>query len=314
MADLVRPRAVAPGGSIGLAAPAGPIDPERLARGEAELRERGFEVVYGDDIVARQGYLAGDDERRARELMDLVKDPRVDAILCVRGGYGCQRIVERLDASVVRRAAKPLVGYSDVTTLLCWQQRVAGLGGLHGPMLERKGGFDPVALDSLCQALRGEDAGRVLKGQGIRGSVAEGILCGGSLSMVVASLGTPWEIETRERLLLLEEVNEAPYRIDRMLHHLRAAEKLDGVLGVGIGGLVNCDTGKDERPNAEDVVCEILDSLGVPLVLELPFGHLAENHVWPFSGRARLDGEQGELTLLEASTDGPGVSRCGASR
>ena len=314
MADLLRPRAVPPGGIIGLAAPAGPVDPERLAQGEARLRESGFEVVRGDDIVARQGYLAGDDERRARELMDLVGDPRVDAIVCVRGGYGCQRILDKLDASAVRRAAKPLVGYSDVTTLLCWQQEVAGLGGLHGPMLERKGGFDPVALDSLCQALLGEDAGRVLGGRAVRGGAAEGVLCGGSLSMVVASLGTPWEIETRDRVLLLEEVNEAPYRIDRMLHHLRAAEKLKGVLGVGVGALVNCGAADDEGPRAEDVVCEVLDSLDVPLVLDLPFGHLGENHPWPTGGRARLDGERGDLTLLEASTDGSDVSRSGVSR
>jgi muramoyltetrapeptide carboxypeptidase LdcA involved in peptidoglycan recycling len=145
---------------IGLAAPAGPIDPERLEAGRRALCERGFEVVFSEDITERRGYLAGDDARRADELMRLVDDPAVGAIVCVRGGYGCQRIVESLDAARIRRAAKPLVGYSDITTLLLWQARVAGLGGIHGPMLERGEGFDAEALDALCESLQGDDRKR----------------------------------------------------------------------------------------------------------------------------------------------------------
>lgn len=301
MHSLLRPRSVPRGGTIGLAAPAGPVDPERLACGETQLREGGFDVVRGEDITARRGYLAGDDERRAREVMDFIRDPAIDAIVCVRGGYGCQRIVDQLDASAVRRAAKPLVGYSDITTLLLWQVRAAGLVGVHGPMLEREGGFDSVALEILCQALLGEDDGRVLPGRGLGEGAVEGPLCGGSLSMVVSSLGTPFEIQTQGRILLLEEVNEAPYRIDRMLQQMSAAGKFDGVLGIGVGGLVDCGK-SSEDPSAKSVVSELLCPLEIPLVVDLPFGHMGENHAWPLGGKARLDGGRGDVMLLEAST------------
>jgi len=135
--SLRRPHAIRKGATIGIAAPAGPIDDVRLEAGEAMLRKLGFEVRRRADVGAQQGYLAGDDARRAAEFMELVNDPEVDAIVCARGGYGAHRIISMLDAQAVRRAAKPLVGYSDVTTLLLWQRRCAGLMGIHGPMLDR---------------------------------------------------------------------------------------------------------------------------------------------------------------------------------
>src|SRR5262245_57344827 len=122
MPSLRRPRAIRPGGRIALVAPAGPLDPERFAANRLTLERLGFETVARDDILSRDGYLAGSDERRAREFMEFVRDPDVDAIVCARGGYGCHRIVDRLDAAAVRAAAKPLVGYSDITTLLLWQR------------------------------------------------------------------------------------------------------------------------------------------------------------------------------------------------
>ena len=121
--------------------------------------------------------------------------------------------------------------------------------------------------------------------------------------MVVASLGTPWEIDTREAILLLEDVQEAPYRIDRMLHQLQAAGKLVGsACGVGVGALTDCGNPDADDPSARDVVQQVLGSLGLPLVCDLSFGHIAENVAWPYGGRARLDGEVGEITLLDAST------------
>lgn len=286
------------------------MDVDRLDAGEVALVERGFEVLRGDDITAREGYLAGNDERRAGEFMGLVRDPAVEAILCVRGGYGCQRIAPRLDAQEVRRAAKPLVGYSDVTTLLIWQAKSAGLGGIHGPMLDCGGGFDSVALDALCLALRGEDAGCVLSGTGHGGGCIEGRLCGGSLSMIAASLGTPWEVDTRGAILLFEDVHEAPYRIDRMLQQLRAAGKLEGsAAAIGVGALTVCEETRDDGPSAADAVDEVLGPLGLPMVSGLRFGHIPDNHPWPYGGRARLDGDSGEITLLESSTEGAGGGR-----
>jgi muramoyltetrapeptide carboxypeptidase len=302
--ELVRPRAIRAGGTIAIAAPAGPVDPAALEAGANRLRGHGFEVIAGDGVLARSGYLAGDDRRRADEFMGWITDSAVDAIVCARGGYGCHRIMSSLDAEVVRKAAKPLVGYSDIVTLLLWQQRFAGLTSIHGPMLERGDDLSAQAVAALCHALTGDDRGVRLNGTGRGGGRAEGRLCGGSLSVSVASLGTPWEIDTQGCILMLEDLQEAPYRIDRMLQQLRAAGKLDGsAVGVAFGGLVNCDNARYPRPTASEVVCEMLEPLGLPWVTDLPFGHVNDNRPWPHGGRASIDGDRGEIVLLESSLE-----------
>jgi muramoyltetrapeptide carboxypeptidase len=299
---LLEPRALPPGGTIGIAAPAAAVDPETLAAGEQRWRARGFSVEHRGDVLARHRYLAGDDERRAAELMALVRDPQIDAIVCARGGYGSPRILDRIDAGAVRAARKPLVGFSDVTALLLWQRRVAGLVGFHGPMLDRGGDLRDDELDALVAALTGNGpVPLVWSGQQGAGAGTEGRLTGGSLTMVAGSLGTPWEIDTHGAILLLEDRGERPYRIDRLLQQLRSAGKLDPVAGIGLGRFDACD-----EPNgsvtAADVLREAVDALGVPWVAGLPFGHGAPNLTWPIGVRARLDGDRAELHVLE-----PGV-------
>lgn len=300
-----KPHPLRPGATIGIAAPAGPVDPERLLAGERLLHEAGFETFRRGDLFTRAGYLAGDDERRAGELMALVRDDRVDAILCARGGYGSHRIISQLDAAQVRAAAKPLVGYSDITTLLLWQWRCAGLIGFHGPMLERGECLEAASLEALIALLSGStEKPEALRGKGCGGGRGEGRLMGGSLSLVVASLGTPWEIDPRDAILLLEEVNEPPYRIDRMLEQLHAAGKLDRLAGVGIGAICDCKDTRYPEPSAEQVIRDFTDRLDVPIVTSLPFGHGGSNQPWPFGVRGALDGDRGELQILE-----PGVQR-----
>jgi len=301
---LRRPRALPRGGTIGLVAPAGPFDADRLEAGEALLRAAGFRTAHAPGLLARKGYLAGDDASRAAALMALVDDPDVDAILCVRGGYGCHRIVPLLDAARVRAAAKPLVGYSDVTTLLLWQRRCAGLAGFHGPMLERGGDQEPAVLAALLAALTGEDPVPThLPGEAVVAGAAEGALVGGSLATLVASLGTPWEIDTRGAILLFEEVNEFPYRIDRLLQQLAAAGKLAVAAGFGVGHLVDCAHARYPEPTAREVIREILAPFGRPIVFELPFGHGASNFPWPVGVRGRIESRPeegvGELVVLE---------------
>lgn len=258
----------------------------------------GFEPKRGEGVTGRQGYLAGDDAHRAGSLSALVADPDVHGILCARGGYGCHRIVSRLDAQAFRKAAKPLVGYSDITTLLLWQRRAAGLMGVHGPMLESGSSNPSDDHRELARALTGVGEPEPLRGETWVGGWREGRLTGGSLTLVVASLGTPWEIDTRDGILLLEEVNEAPYRIDRMLQQLLAAGKLDAVVGIGLGEMKGCDPG-DGGPSAGDVLREILTPLGVPVVASLPFGHGSPNRPWAHGGRAAIDAERGEIELLD---------------
>jgi len=299
---LQKPRAIAPGATIGIAAPGGPVHPALLAGGRAVWEAAGFRVVHRADIVERQGYLAGDDDRRVAELAELIADPNVDAIQCARGGYGVMRILDRLDPAAFRAARKPLVGYSDGTALLLWQRRCAGLVGFHGPMLERGEDIDPAAFRALVAALTGaiDDAGLIWSGMGRVAGRGTGRLVGGNLVLVLASLGTPWEIDTRGAVLLFEEVNEPPYRIDRMLQQLRAAGKLDGVVGIATGAFTGCIDEDYPQPTAEAVVEDVARALGVPLVTGLAFGHTKNNHAWPVGARATIDGASGTLELLEA--------------
>lgn len=303
MPPLRKPRATGARPTLGIAAPAFAVDAERLEAGLAGLRAAGFAVRLGDGVRAREGYLAGDDERRARELMALIADPAVDAVLCARGGYGCQRILPRLDAAAVREGRKPLLGYSDVTVLHLWQLRRAGLAGLHTPMLE-DGAWSEAEAEAVRAALQGTAAGAALRGEPRGGGRAEGRLVGGSLKLLATSLATPFEVETDGAILLFEEVGEKPYAIDRMLEQLRAAGKLARVAGVGVGHLTGCVDPKRDEPAAERVVAAALEPLGVPLVTGLPFGHGSPNLPWPVGARGLLDGERGELVLLE-----PGVER-----
>lgn len=301
MPSLRRPRPVRPGARIALAAPAGPVEPEALDSGRRALERLGFEVVAREDVLDRDGYLAGSDERRAEELMGFVQDPDVAAILCARGGYGCHRLIDRLDAKVFREASKPLVGYSDITTLLLWQRKHAGLLGIHGPMCEKPGSLDGEAGSALVRALQGTGPLPRYEGKIVAGGWAEGRLVGGSLSVCAASLGTSWEIDTRDAILMLEDVTELPYRIDRMLQQLRAAGKFDRVAGVALGSFTDCDDERYPDWTVERLIEEVFAPLGVPVVSGLPFGHGAENRPWPFAGRAALDGARGELEILEAA-------------
>ena len=300
MPRLIKPRALAPGAVLGIAAPGGPVDPQKLAAGEALFRSAGFETRRRDDLLDRCGYLAGNDARRIDEFMGWIDDDRVDGIVCARGGYGCDRILAGLDAQRVRAAAKPLVGYSDITALLLWQRRCAGLMGFHGPMLDRGGDVDPVAIASLVAQLCGKaELPLAIRGDGHGGGRAAGRLVGGSLTLVAASIGTAWEIDTRNAILLLEDVGERPYRIDRMLQQLRAAGKLAPLAGVGTGDFSSCLDDRFPETRVLDVIGEVFRPLGVPCVTGLPFGHLRSNAPWAVGCRATIDGDAGVIHIME---------------
>ncbi len=290
---------MAAGARLGVIAPAFAADPDRLDAGIETLRGAGYVLTRRDDVLAREGYLAGCDERRAGEFMGFVDDREVSGMVCVRGGYGCHRIVRHLDATRVREARKPLVGFSDVTTLLLWQRRVAGLVGFHGPVLEREEPLGPEEVASLVGALAGERP-PPLRGEGQGGGRAEGRLVGGSLTLLAASLGTPWEVDTRGAILLFEEIGERPYALDRLLQQLACSGKLDAAVGFGVGHLVGCTDPKRDAPTAEQVVLEILGGYDVPLVTGLPFGHRRPNLTWPVGVRGAIDADRGEVQVLES--------------
>jgi muramoyltetrapeptide carboxypeptidase len=285
---------------VAIAAPAGPVDPGLLAQGEAWLRDLGFEVRRRRDLTDRHGYLAGDDARRAAEWMEWIEDREVAGIVCARGGYGCHRIMDRLDPDRVASNAKPIIGYSDVTTLLLWQWRQCDLMGFHGPMLDRGDALTKDSREALGRALRGEPLDP-LEGASVCRGRARGRLTGGSLALVVASLGTPWEVDTDGAILMLEEVGEQPYRIDRMLQQLRFAGKLDGLVGVGLGQMVGCEGTRYPVPTADQVLREFFEPLGVPVVSDLPFGHCDRHMPWSLGGLGIVDGDRGVVEMIDSA-------------
>lgn len=314
---MLKPKALRPGDTVGVVAPASPpLEAGAVPRGIGALEAMGLRVRLGPHSLARDGYLAGSDRERAADLMGMFIDPEVRAIICLRGGYGSGRILPLLDYRAIRRHPKILVGYSDITALHLAVNRLAGLVTFHGPMVagDLGGGLSAYSAGFLHRALF-EPAPLGAVGNPpdapspatIRGGRASGRLVGGNLSLIVAGLGTPHAIETKGKILFLEDVGEEPYRIDRMLNHLRLSGKLGQAIGVVFGECTGCESGgaRPVYPGAPDVravVTRALAPLGVPALFGLTIGHGTHKATLPLGVRGTLDSSAGILTIEEAAT------------
>ena len=297
---LLRPRSVPRGSTIGVCAPAGPVEADVVEAGIGWLEGEGYQVRCAPGLKSRNGYLAGSDEERCADLMGLLRDPEVRAVFAARGGYGAGRFLRTLDPREVRAARTAFVGYSDATALQLFLREQAGLASIHGPMLERSDAA-PAARRRLLALLRGDpQALDPIEGEGLVGGTATGPLVGGNLKVVAASLGTPWEIDTRGAILFLEDVNEPPYAIDRALVQLREAGKLAPLAGVALGQLVCCESDRYPEVSARDVFQDVLlPEVSGPVVVDLPFGHVADHRALGVGIRGRIDGDRGTLALAE---------------
>ncbi len=253
-------------------------------------------------------YFAGSVERRVRELEDMFLRDDVRAIVCARGGYGSNYLPLTLDSKKIVPHPKILVGYSDITTLVCCMADSANFVTFHGPMVTKDFAVaDGLDLESWQNALGGAQEWHIAKGSGARPLApgqAEGILYGGCLSMLVASLGTQHEIRTAGTILFIEDVATKPYQIDRMLMQLKLAGKLNQVRGIVFGEMLNCRQGPDQDYTLEDVILRIVEDLRIPVAFGLRSGHVSRaNITLPIGVRARLtvDNEV-ELRILEAAT------------
>lgn len=295
---MLKPATLQPGDVVAVVAPAAAVDPTALSAGVRALERLGYRVRVGEAVQQRNGYLAGKDDARARDLIAAFVDPQVNAIIAARGGYGAGRLLPLLDLDVVRQHPKIFIGHSDLTFLLSHFVQRAELVTFHGPMVcgmvaETEGAQQFVALLSGDRSMWKMSARDI-----IQPGTAEGILTGGCLSVVTALLGTPYEVETSGRLLFLEDVNEKPYRIDRMLTHLRQAGKLDDVAGVVFGEMPGCVADPREAVTVRDVIAQAFADSPYPVVMGLPTGHGDGGMTLPLGVRGRLAGER--LTLLEA--------------
>jgi muramoyltetrapeptide carboxypeptidase len=285
-----RPPRLRPGDRVAICAPSGPVDADAFARGRAILAAR-YEPIHDGGVLSRTGYLAGPDERRAEELARALCDPSIRAVFCARGGYGALRVVGALGHTV----DKLVVGFSDVTVLHAWAYR-CGTTSVHGPNVGGLG-KDAAADEALFALLeRHEPAAPIAGLRPLRDGRAEGRLVGGNLTVLSHLCGTAHFPDLRGAVLLLEDTNEQPYRIDRMLTQLRLAGALDGVVAAALGDFTGCG-------DAEAVLAERLGALGIPIVAGVPVGHGDRNRPLPHGARARVDATAGTLELLEGAVD-----------
>lgn len=302
---MIVPKSLFPGARVALLCASSHVPPERLDPAVQAVRALGLSPVVYESCTARHGYFAGPDDLRAGDLMRAFLDPSIAGVLCVRGGYGAHRLLPLLNLAAIRAHPKFFSGYSDVTSLHIAFGR-AGLVTYHTimPSTEYDEPQDAYTMDFLRRAFFGGLSGRIPMPPGHRTGTlvpgaAAGPLCGGNLSLAAASLGTPWEIDTRGKILFLEDVNEMIYRVDSMLTSLRNAGKFRDCAGVVLGSFTDC---KPENPLASLTLREVFEEVvvpaGKPAILDFPCGHRRPCCALPLGGMARLDADAAALTLL----------------
>ncbi len=303
---FVKPPALRKGDCVGLVAPSSPFQQDAFEAGIRFLEDEGFHVKHRPGLPERRkGFLAGEDRERADEIQGMFEDPGVNAIFVVRGGYGAQRILDRLDPDLIREHPKIFLGYSDVTCLLTFLLQRAHLVCFHGPVVNEMGMLSDVTRDCLLRLLtKGVPLGPIPAGdiRWIRTGLARAPIVGGNLTLVCSTLGTPWELETAGRILFLEDRGEKPYRVDRMLVQLRQAGKLSSIAGLLFGGFQGSRTGEQDS-HEKEVMDEVLEGntkdLGVPVACGLPVGHGEHNVTLPLGVSVEIDGREGLVSVLE---------------
>jgi muramoyltetrapeptide carboxypeptidase len=298
----VKPPSLRSGDTVGIVAPASNIKRAELEAGCEAFRRAGYRPFYLDSILEQDLYFAGSVERRARELEEMFVRDEVRAIVCARGGYGANYLLKELDLEKIKAHPKILVGYSDITTVLTHFVDAAGLITFHGPMAAKDWAHeDGIDLVSWQSALSSAIPWDVALGAGVSDLVegeAEGVLYGGCLSILVASLGTPYEIKTAGTILFLEDLAAKPYQIDRMLMQLKLGGHLDAVRGILFGEMLDCVQTANQGYTLQEVVTRIVGDLGIPVAFGVRSGHVTSRNITlPFGVRAKLAVRAGQVAM-----------------
>jgi muramoyltetrapeptide carboxypeptidase len=305
----IKPPSLQPGDTVGIVAPASNLKPAALEAGCTALRGLGYRPFYFDSILERDLYFAGSVKRRAKELEEMFVRDEVRAIICARGGYGSNYLLNSLDLKKIKAHPKIFVGYSDLTCLLTYFSDAAGQVTFHGPMVAKDfADSNGVDMNSWGCALNGSSEWSLELDSDVTPLVpgaAEGILYGGCLSILVASLGTPYEIQTAGTVLFIEDIAAKPYQIDRMLMQLKLAGKFAGVQGIVFGEMVDCTQNKHQDYGLQEVILRVVEDLGVPVAYGLRSGHVTRGNITlPFGVRAALKvtANTVNLEIKEAAT------------
>lgn len=296
------------GDAIGIVAPAWSFDQNNFRRGVEHLRRLGFRVKYDRRVFNKYWNMAGHDHERAQQINDMFGDPGVKAILCAKAGYGSARTIPYLDARVIRAHPKIFVGYSDITILLNYLQRVAGMVVFHGPVVsgEIHESMNPQTLDSLLRAITspkpvGEIRAPTLKA--LRPGRASGSLVGGNMSLFISSIGTAYDMDTDGAILFLEDIGEDLEVIDNYLMHLKLAGKLKKVRGIVFGTMIDCIDHSGKRYTIQDILKDILGDIAVPILYGFPSGHRVPGEfsaTLPLGTRVTIDSSRPSVTFDEA--------------
>jgi muramoyltetrapeptide carboxypeptidase len=293
---------------VGIVAPASNIKQADLEAGCEALRRAGYRPFYLDSILDRDVYFAGSVERRVRELEEMFERDDVRAVVCARGGYGANYLLDQLDLEKIEAHPKIFVGYSDITSLLTHFTDVAGLITFHGPMVAKdwahEGGVDLASWQSALSQPSAWDVQLSRQATGLVDGEAQGILYGGCLSILVASLGTRYEIRTEGKILFLEDVAAKPFQIDRMLMQLKLAGHFDTVRGIVFGEMLDCIQSPTQDYTLQEVIERIVGDLGIPVAFGVKSGHVTSNNITlPFGVQASLSvkNRQVNLRILESA-------------
>ncbi len=313
LSERILPRRLKSGDTLGLIAPGSYITGAELNDSIKNLNELGFNVVYTNNILSKNGYFSGSDQQRASDLNQMFYRDDVTGIICARGGYGCTRILPLLNYNVIRTNPKVFIGYSDVTSLLYGLYKETGLVCFHGPVgistyndftssYFRKTLMDPEDTTILKNPVP-ESGDEEYQPLTIKDGVVRGELIGGNLSVAVSLIGTPYDMDTVGRIIFLEEMEEDPYRIDRMLTQMRMAGKFDGAAGIALGVFKDCKPSEKSSFDSSFTLAEVLKNrlgdLNIPVVYGMSFGHVKNKFILPVGIKAELDASKQTITLLE---------------
>ena len=300
------------GDTIGMIAPSGPVyNKEKIDNAVAVIKELGFQVVIGKSCYEQWGYLAGDDRTRANDINTFFANPEIDGIFCMRGGDGAPRLLDKLDLTTISRNPKVFLGYSDITALHLTLNLKTHFITFHGPMPTTEfiaPDFEEYAKDQLIRAIMSpEPLGEILPPddappiETLSPGNAEGELIGGNLAIISALMGTPFEIDARGKILLIEDIHEQNYRVDRMLTQLRLAGKFDDAAGIVIGEFTDSEPeDPNQRLPIDDVIKSILLPIDKPILKNVSFGHGRDKATLPIGALAQIDGSRSRLIVTEA--------------